>query len=102
MKEELLCLWKFYDPILQNFLGKDHEHIQEKIHRAHSQIILGAEMELWQCRFHCRKQIYAYLKYIMSQVLASFIFVAVAVVLLKIEFAVVNAELNVLYEVSAT
>lgn len=74
MKEELLCLWKFYDPILQNFLGKDHEHIQEKIHRAHSQIILGAEMELWQCRFHCRKQIYAYLKYIMSQVLASFIF----------------------------
>lgn len=34
-------------------------------------IILGAEMELWQCRFHCRKQIYAYLKYFMSQLLAS-------------------------------
>lgn len=37
-------------------------------------IILGAEMELWKCMIHCRNQIYVYLKYIMSQVLASFIF----------------------------
>ena len=69
MKEELLCWWKFYYPILQNFLGKEHEHVQEKILRAQSGLYYQ-----WlkrSCVVHCGKQTCMYLKYIMSQVLAS-------------------------------
>lgn len=37
-------------------------------------IILGAEMELWKCMFHCRNQIYVLSEVYYEPVLASFIF----------------------------